>query len=64
MGIIVPIFKKDEKDNPGNYRGIINIRTLVGLFTFSLRNRLNTNCASEDDFQFGFRENIKAPRAL
>ena len=58
-GIIVPIFKKGEKDNPGNYRGITLISTLATLFSLCLRNRLNKYSESEDvfnDFQFGFRE--------
>ncbi len=40
-GIIVPIFKKGEKDNPANYRGITLTRTMGKLFTHLLNKRIN-----------------------
>ena len=58
-GIIVPIFKKGEKNNPSNYRGITLVNSLAKIFSLCLRNRLNKYCENNEiftDFQFGFRE--------
>ena len=40
-GFIVPIFKKGDKNEPSNYRGITLLSTLGKLFTRVLNNRLN-----------------------
>jgi hypothetical protein len=41
-GVIVPIPKKGDKANAGNYRGITLINVFSKLFSLVLRNRLNT----------------------
>ena len=57
-GAIVPIFKKGERNNPANYRGITLVNVLGKIFSLCLRNRINKWCESENVFnplQFGFR---------
>ena len=59
-GYIVPIFKKGDKTNPSNYRGITIINVLAKIFSLTLRNRINKWCESDNVFnsaQFGFRDN-------
>ena len=41
-GVIVPIFKKSDNDNPANYRGITLTSTMGKLFTYALNRRLTT----------------------
>ena len=49
-GVIVPIFKKGDRNNPRNYRGITLINSLAKLFLLCLRNRLNAWCEQEHIF--------------
>ena len=58
-GIIIPIFKKGDTDNPSDYRGITLIPYLAKIFSLCLRNRLHKYCEDENvfkDCQFGFRD--------
>lgn len=58
-GIIVPIFKKGERNNPRNYRGITLMSSIAKIFSLCLRNRLNKWCEQNELFnqsQFGFRD--------
>ena len=58
-GIIVPIFKKGDKSNPANYRGITLINSMAKIFSLCLRNRLNKWCEEGEIFnenQYGFRD--------
>ena len=58
-GLIVPIHKKGDKNDPNNYRGIMLISAFAKLFSLVLRNRLNSWCENNDkfnEFQFGFRD--------
>ena len=57
-GVIVPIFKKDDKKNTANYRGITLTSTLGKLFIYVLNQRF-TAWAEESNFlsnaQFAYR---------
>ena len=56
---IVPIFKKGDRENPENYRGITLISCIGKVFTSIINRRLNTWAESNNvysDNQFGFRE--------
>ena len=57
-GLIVPIHKRGDRNDPNNYRGIMLISVFAKLFSLILRNRLNTWCEDNEvlnEFQFGFR---------
>ena len=57
-GLIVPIHKRGDRNDPNNYRGIMLISVFAKLFSLILRNRLNTWCEDnevQNEFQFGFR---------
>ena len=41
-GLIIPIHKKGDKNDPNNYRGIMLISAFAKLFSLVLRNRLNS----------------------
>ena len=60
-GFIIPIFKKGDKNDVTNYRGITLLSTLGKLFTRILNNKLN-NWAEEYyvyvEAQAGFRKNM------
>jgi hypothetical protein len=56
--IIIPIFKKGNPNDPGNYRGISLASHMGKLFTSSLNNRLtkwSEHRSVLTDAQFGFR---------
>ena len=58
-GIVHPIYKKNERFNPDNYRKITVQPALGKLFDSILNNRLNyikSTLKIEDPLQFGFRE--------
>ena len=57
-GLIGPIHKRGDRNDPNNYRGIMLICVFAKLFSLILRNRLNTWCEDNEvlnEFQFGFR---------
>ena len=56
---IVPIFKKGDKENPENYRGITLISCFGKVFTSIINRRLNSWAEANNVYfenQFGFRE--------
>ena len=58
--IIVPIYKKGDKDEPSNYRGISLLPCISKLFTKVLNNRLVKWASDNDkmhDIQAGFTKN-------
>ena len=58
-GIIVPIFKGGNPDEPGNYRGITLINIMGKIYSQILLNRLSKWADKEDkilDNQFGFQK--------
>ena len=60
-GFIVPIYKKGDKNEPSNYRGITLLSTIGKLFTRILNNRLNEwaeNYYVYIEAQAGFRKNM------
>ena len=66
-GVIVPIFKKGDRKNPANYRGITIVNITAKIFSLCLRNRINKWCESEHIFneqQYGFRENKSTTDAI
>ena len=55
--IIIPVFKKGNQNDPGNYRGISLVSHMGKLFTSLLNNRLtkwSENSSVLTDAQFGF----------
>ena len=57
-GLIVPLHKKGDLDDPNNYRGITLISCFAKLFTSVLNERLKTWAQDTDnniDAQFGFK---------
>lgn len=58
-GVIIPIYKKGDKRNPSNYRGITLVSCLSKLFTSILNKRIEVFCSNNNtisDSQFGFRK--------
>ena len=56
--LIIPVFKKGDRSNPSDYRGISLISCLCKLFTSILNTRLLKWIDDNDiltDAQFGFR---------
>ena len=67
MGYIVPIYKKGDKNNSNNYRGITLLSNFGKLFTSILTHRVDK--WSEDnnflsDSQFGFRKGLSTVDAV
>jgi len=61
-GVIVLIYKKGDKSDNSNYRGITLVNIVAKLLSLVLRNRINTWCGNENIYtcsneQFGFRNN-------
>jgi hypothetical protein len=66
-GFIVPIFKKGNADNPGNYRGITIVNIMSKIFSLLLRTRINKWCESNNVFneaQYGFRDDRSTADAI
>ena len=60
IGNVVPVFKKGDKKNANNYRGITIISCLGKLFTKIMNNRINGFVEEKNilsDIQYGFRKN-------
>ena len=58
-GMIIPLFKKGDRNCPSNYRGITLLSCFSKLFTTVINKRLNLLCdenKSCSDAQFGFRK--------
>lgn len=56
-GAIAPIYKKGDRLDPSNYRGITLVNVIAKIFSLTLRNRNNEWCEKCDVFngsQFGF----------
>ena len=66
-GVTVPIFKKGDKKNPANYRGITLTSTMGKLFTYVLNQRF-TAWAEESNFlsnaQFAYRTGYSTRDAI
>ena len=59
IGNVVPVFKKGDKNNANNYRGITIILCLGKLFTKIMNNRINRFVEEKtilSDVQYGFRK--------
>lgn len=57
-GAIVPIFKKGDRSDPANYRGITLVNITAKIFSLVLRNRIDKWCENNNVYnesQFGFR---------
>ena len=60
IGLIIPIHKKGDSDDPNNYRGITLLSCFAKLFTSILNARLKTWAevsGNSSDAQFGFKSN-------
>ena len=58
-GIITPIYKSGENDNPDNYRGITINSCLSKLFDLLLANRLTSFVNKKAIHQIGFRKGFR-----
>jgi len=66
-GVKVPIYKKGDKSDPANYRGITLVNVTAKVFSLILRNRINKWCESNSVFydgQFGFRDSHSTDDAV
>lgn len=66
-GIIVPIHKKGDVNDPNNYRGITLVSCFAKLFTTILNNRLKQWSLDNEvitDAQFGFKSNYSTIDAI
>ena len=66
-GIIIPLHKKGDKNDPNNYRGITLLSVFAKLFTSVLNNRINkyTETFSRiGDYQYGFRKSNSTVDAM
>ena len=62
IGVIVPIHKSGELDNPNNFRGITLNSCLSKLFTVLLNDRLTTFCDNRELIKYnqvGFRKGFR-----
>ena len=65
--VLIPIYKKGDKTNPGNYRGITLVRCMSKLFTTVINKRLELFCKNNNsisDAQFGFRKGCSTTDAI
>ena len=61
-GIIIPIHKSGERDDPNNYRGITLNSCISKLFTLLMNNRLTSFCVEKGLIsynQIGFRKGFR-----
>ena len=59
VGRVVPVYKKGDKQDPNNYRGISIMSCLAKFYTKILSNRINCYIEQENilsDVQYGFRK--------
>ena len=47
-GLIVPIHKRGDRNDPNNYRGIMLIGVFAKIFSLVLRNHLSTWCEDNE----------------
>jgi exonuclease III len=65
--VIIPIFKKGDRSDPNNYRGISLVSSLGKLFTSVINHRLLNWSATNDvmtDAQFGFQPGFSTVDAI
>ena len=66
-GIVIPVCKKGDSSDAGNFRPITLLSHLAKLFTAILNNRLLKWCKSNDlltDAQFGFKPGYSTVDAI
>ena len=66
-GVIVPIYKKGDTNNPANYRGITLTCAMSKLFTFMLNKRINEWAEQSDLFsqaQFAYKTGYSTTDAV
>jgi hypothetical protein len=66
-GVIVPVYKKGDKNDVNNYRGITLVSCFSKLFTIILNKRITSFCENNNiisDAQFGFRKGKSTEDAL
>ncbi len=66
-GVIIPLFKKGNKEDVNNYRGITLVSCFSKIFTSILNRRISDFCERNNvlsDAQFGFREGRSTVDAL
>ena len=66
-GVIIPLYKKGDKDDVNNYRGITLVSCLSKIFTTILNKRIVSYCEQNNvlsDCQFGFRKGKSTVDAL
>ena len=66
-GVIVPIYKKGDRNDVNNYRGITLVSAISKLFTSIINKRLTEWCDTNNiipDAQFGFRKGLSTTDAV
>ena len=66
-GVIVPIYKKGDKDDPANYRGITLTCAMSKVFTFMLNKRIGEWTEQEDilsQAQFAYKAGYSTTDAV
>ena len=66
-GVIIPIYKKGDPNEPSNYRGITLVSCLGKLFTIIVNERLKKRALQNDiitDAQFGFKADYSTVDAI